>query len=243
MTTPASNTPYGVICDAMQDAGLLQDGEVPTPEQLAKNLRRLRDLINLWQTQGLKLWTLSDTAVPLTDGTNQYTFFSGGSVDMTKPLRVLQGYYLFTATNVRRPIIPISWQEYLTLGQSGVLAANRGAISQYFVEKLADRIRVTFWLCPDATEAANGQAHVLLQTQITNPTELDETLQFPEEWRMALRWGLADDICTGQPQAIMDRCAQRATAYRTALEDWDVEDTQIVLQPDQRAGHYVGRFR
>jgi len=243
MTTPASNTPYGVINDAMRDAGLLQLGDTPTPEHLAENLRRLRDLINLWQIQGLKLWTLADTAVPLTAGTNQYTFFPGGSVDMTKPLRVLQGYYLFTATNVRRSITPISWQEYLTLGQSGTLAANRGPISQYFVEKLADRIRVTFWLCPDTTEAANGQAHVLLQTQITNPTELDETLQFPEEWRMALRWGLADDICTGQPEAIMARCAQRATTYRTALEDWDVEDTTISFQPDQRAGHMTGRFR
>ena len=33
---------------------------------------------------------------------------------------------------------------------------------------------------------------------------------FAQEWRIALRWGLADDIATGQPQAIMDRCAQRA---------------------------------
>ena len=243
MTTPASNTPYGIISDAMEDAGLIQLGEVPSPEQLAKNLRRLIDVIALWQTQGIKLFLLSDTAVPLTAGTNQYTFMPGGSVDMVRPLRVLQGYYLYTATNVRRPITPLSWEEYLKLGQSGTLAANRGTISQYFVEKLYDRLRVTFWLCPDTTEAANGQAHVLLQTQAARPTELDETVQFPEEWRIALHWGLADEICTGQPQAIMNRCAQKANAYRMALEDWDVEDASVVFQADQRAGYTTGQFK
>lgn len=243
MTTPASNTPYPIITDAMQDAGLLQDGEVPTPEQLAKYMRRLRDVINLWQTQGLKLWLLSDTAVTLVAGQATYSFKPSGDVNMTKPLRVIQGYYLFTSSNVRRPIWPLSWQEYLTLGQAGTLTSNWGAISQYFVNKLATELTVTFWLCPDTNEAANGTAHVLLQTQVTNPVNLTETVQFPEEWRMALHWGLADDICTGQPQAIMDRCAQRATTYRTALEDWDVEDTTTTFQVDSRNSANVGRFR
>ena len=224
MTTPAINTPYGIITDAYSDAGLLQDGDDLTPEQLAKGLRRLRDLINLWQTQGLKLWVNEDITVPLTAGTAVYTFAPSGSVDMTKPLRVLQGYYLYTATNIRRPLLPLSWSDYLTLGQAGTLAANRGAITQYLVDKQAAQLSVTFWLCPDATETANGSVHLLMQTQIANPISLTETIEFPEEWRMALHWGVADELSTGQPQAIMDRCQQRAQAYRLALEGWDVED-------------------
>ena len=243
MTTPASNTPYPIITDAMQDAGLLQDGDDPTPEQLVKYMRRLRDVINEAQISGLKLWLLSDQAVTLVAGQATYSFKPSGDVNMTKPLRALQGYYLYTATNVRRPIWPLSWQEYLTLGQAGVLAGNQGPISQYFVNKLAAELQVTFWPCPDATEVANGSAHLLLQTQVTNPINLVETMMFPEEWRMFLHWGLANEICTGQPAQIVARCAQKAAIYRSTLEDWDVEEANIIMQVDTRSHANVGRFR
>src|SRR5205823_9205070 len=93
MTTPTINSPNGIICDAMQDAGLLQPGDEPSSEQYVMYSRRLRDLINFWQTQGLKLWLQFDQSVTLVAGQAKYTMLSGGDVNITKPLRVLQGYY------------------------------------------------------------------------------------------------------------------------------------------------------
>ena len=59
MTTPISfNTPDRVIRFAMDNAGLLQDGDSPSSEQYAKYMPRLNDMINVWQTEGIKLWTL-----------------------------------------------------------------------------------------------------------------------------------------------------------------------------------------
>lgn len=242
MTTPSINTPHAIISDAYSDAGLLPELQDPTPEQLAKGLRRLRDLVIFLQTQGIKLWVQDDITVPLTAGTAAYTFMTGGSVSMDRPLRVLEAYYLLTANNTRRPLSVMSLNDYWTLGQAGTLAANRGTISQYLVEKLADRMRVTFWQCPNTAEAADGAVHLLMQTQITEVTSLTETMEFPPEWRMALRWGLANDLCTGQPQAVMDRCEKWATFYRTKLEDWDVEDAPTQFQPDPR-GMIGGSFR
>lgn len=243
MTIPSINTARGVIVDAYQDAGLIDEQQEPSSEQYAKGMRRLRDLINLWQTRGLKLWVNVDTNVPLTADTAVYTLGPSGAVVMTKPLRVLEAYYLYSATNVRRPLTPMAWRDYLTLGQAGTLSSNQGTVTQYFVNKEATRLSVTLWLCPDATEIANGSVHLLLQTQITNPASLTETMEFPEEWRMALRWGLADDLCTGQPETIMARCAQKAEAFRTALEDWDAEDAPTSFAPDQRAQGQGGSFR
>ena len=60
---------------------------------------------------------------------------------------------------------------------------------------------------------------------------------------MGLRWALADELSTGQPQAIMDRCERKATAYRQALEDWDVEDAPTSFTPDQRALYATSSFR
>lgn len=243
MTTPSINTPNAVIADAFVDCGKVQEGESPNSEQYVSGMRRLRDLINLWQTQGLKLWVNVDTAVPLVAGQATYSLSPGGDVDMTKPLRVIQGYYLYTATEIRRQFSALSWNDYLSLGQAGTIAANRGTISQYFVNKLATELEVTFWQCPDTEEAANGAAHLLLQCQITNPTALNETVQFPEEWRMALRWGLADDLSTGQPQSVIERCKGRAEQFRNALEGWDVEDASTSFQPDPRMQGMGGSFR
>ena len=60
---------------------------------------------------------------------------------------------------------------------------------------------------------------------------------------MALRWALADDICTGQPQAIMDRCAGRSRYYKEILEGWDVEDAPTRFTPDQRSMMGGGDFQ
>lgn len=240
MTLPAINTPYAIIADALQDAGLISQADTPSGEQLASCMRKLRDVITFFQTKGLKLWANEDITVPLTAAQADYTFKPNGDVDMEKPLRVLEAYYLTTATNVRRPLTALSLRDYWTLGQAGELSANQGVVTQYLVEKLADELKVTFWLCPDSNEATNGEVHLLMQTEITNPSSLTETMALPKEWRMPLRWGLADEISTGQPQAIVERCAQKALFYRTMLEEWDVEDTSTRFTPDTTQGYRPG---
>lgn len=237
MTTPASNSTYGIIGQAMLEAKLIQHGDEPDSEYLALNMNRLNRMALTWQTQGLKLWLQVDTAVTLTAGKggqgNPYTFTPSGDVNITRPLRVLQGYYLASDGTTRRPIYPLSWEEWLRLS-----AVNQtGAISQYFVNKRATEIDVYFWLIPDATAAA-GVAHLLLQTQAAASTNLTDTMTFPPEWELALLWGLADEICTGQPAAIVQRCAQKALFYKTLLEDWDVEDAPTQFAPDMRANNY-----
>ena len=237
MTAPADNTPISIIGDAYIDAGLLAQGETPGGEQIVEGMRKLTDLINLWQTQGLKLWLNVDTPVTLVDGQGTYTLSPTGDVAMVKPLRVIQAWYQ-DVNAVRRPLTVLSWDEYTRLSQ----VTQTGAVNSYFVNKQATALSVFFWLIPDAT-AATGTAHLLLQTQVTNFISVTETMNFPIEWRIALRWGLADEICTGQPQAIMDRCQQRAMAYRTMLEDWDVEDAPTRFTPDQRTQYGSNNFR
>lgn len=237
MTTPASYTPVAIINDAYFDAGLLQEGQVPSSEQYVMGMRKLLDIINLWQTQGLKLWLNQDRAISLTEGQGTYTLGPLGTVAMTKPLRVVDCYYM-DPNGIRRPLIPMAWSDYTRLSQVN----QKGQLNSYFVNKQQSVLSVFFWLLPDAT-AAQGQAHLVLQEQVQNFTNLTETVNFPIEWRIALRWGLADELATGQPQAIMDRCQQRAQAYRTMLEDWDVEDASTRFAPDSRGLYSTGGFR
>lgn len=240
MASPTSNSIYGIINDAMHDAGLLGEGDEPDSEQLAVNFRRLNDIINLWQTQGLKLFYLQEVTVPLVASQSIYVLGLTGDVVMDKPSRILQGYVLDAVSNTRRPIRELSWNEWMTLSQT---TGNDSTITSYFVDKQVTSLRVHFWNAPNASEAANTVV-LLTQVQAPNQINLEESMTFPQEWRIALRWGLADDIATGQPQAIMDRCQQRSNTYREALEDWDVEDTSTRFTVDSQHGYGGrGRFR
>ncbi len=232
MPAATSNTVFGIIKDAMQDAGYIQEGEEPNSEQLSVNMRRLCDIINLWQTQGLKLFFLQDITVPLVVGQIKYSLKpTGGAVSMVKPMRVIDAYMQDPAGN-KRPLHGLARNEWTMLTQT---TTGSGAINSYFVDKQATSLDVSVWLKPDASEILNA-FHLILQIQAPNPANLEENTSFPQEWRIALRWGLADDIATGQPQAIMDRCEMRAKVYREMLEDWDVEDVGTTFAPSmQRA--------
>lgn len=240
MATTVSNSAYGIILDGMKDAGKLQEGDRPNSEQLATNMRRLNDIINLWQTQGLKLFLQEEVNVPLVVGQTIYVLGpSGPAVVMPKPPRILQGYITQVQGNVRRPLVLISRDEWERLSQ---VTGNNGTINSFMVDKQALVTNLNLWPPPDSVEVLNT-ATFLMQVQATNPLFLTDNVLFPQEWRIALRWGLADDISTGQPSEIMKRCADNAKKYRDALEDWDVEDAPTMLNVDSRMYTHYGRFK
>ena len=241
MATSVSNNAYGIICDAMVDAGFLQEGDRPNSEQLAVNLRRLNDIVNLWQTQGLKLFYQEELVVPLVVGQTQYVLgpATGSDVVMAKPPRILSGYVLQATSNVRRPLVIISRSDWDLLSQT---VGDNGTINSFFVDKQSYQTNLNLWPPPDSVEVLNT-ATFLVQVQAANPVLLTDQTSFPQEWRIAMRWGLADDISTGQPASIMARCAQKAQAYREALEDWDVEDAPTYFGIDTRFYQQSGRFK
>ena len=221
----------------MKDAGLLSRGDIPDSDQYAEYGNRLNDMINLWQTQGLKLWLNYDLPITLTQGLGNYTLGPTGTVVMSKPMRIFDSFTINTG-GTRRPLTIISRAEYNRLSN----VTNQGALNSVWVDKQQTYLGVYFWMVPDAV-AATDTPYLTVQQAVANFTGLTDQMNFPQEWFLALRWGLADDICTGQSKAIMDRCQQRATAYRQTLDDWDVEDASTFWQPDQRATTASNSFR
>ena len=231
------NTPGVIIADAMFEAGLLGEGDSPTSDQQTRYLRKLRDLVRWEQTQGLKLFLNVNTQVPLVYAQGTYTLGPGGDVSMDKPKRVISAFYL-DAHGIRRPLVPLSWDEHNRLSQIN----QPGVINSYFVDKQATLLKVSFWLIPDAT-TITGSVYLLLQVAITAPVDLTTETSFPDEWRMYLVWAMADQLSTGQPQSVIERCQGKAEAYRITLEDWDVEDASTQFQPDSRLQYIMNNFR
>lgn len=227
MTAPADlYTPDRLIKQALRDCGRLQYGSTPPSEAVDDALMRLNDIINTWQTQGLKLWLNEITALTLVEGQATYTIGPAASPATIKPARVIAGWFV-DANDKRRPLIPHAWTDRHNLGD----ITTSGTVNAYFVDKQALNLVISLWAPPDAT-AATGTVDLLIQGAPTAWTEIDEDVAFPVEWFQALRWALADEMCSGQPQLIMERCERKAMMYRQLLEDWDVEDASTRIAPD-----------
>lgn len=227
-----------ILNGAAQNAGIIGVGQSLDSESLADYLGRYNDLINLWQTQGLKLWTRQDLSITMTLGNGVYKLGLGQNVPMVKPLRVVEAYVLVTSGGTKRPVKRISWEEWSRLSQIN----QQGQVVQVFVDKQRDYLGVNTWQLPDSSEVQNT-LHLVIQGQVGNAVSLLDTVDFPVEWIMGLKWGLADEVCTGQPAAIVARCQQRAQMYRDALENWDIEGTPITFAPDPQGQYSGGKFR
>lgn len=233
----ADNTASRIIQNAMEDAGLLQEGQTPTPAQQARYMIRLNDIINFEQTQGLKLFLMEDVPITLVAGQGRYVLGPLGDVVMPKPTQIIDAYFK-DQNNIQRPLIPMSWNEWTRLSQPGI----QGQVNSYFEDKQPGQINLWLWLVPDNV-AALGRVHVIVRTQQPNVISVTDDMVFPQEWFIFLHWALAADICTGQPESIIQRCEAKTAFYREALNAWDTEDTSIQFQVDARGGYVQGDFR
>lgn len=235
------STCYQIIQDAMRDAGKLGLGQEPNSEELAEGKRRLNKYVNYLQTQGLKLFVQEDFSLQapiLQQGiggqNNPYTFGPNGMIVMSKPRRIIEAYYE-DSSHVRRPLIQASRMEWDTLSTT----TGQGTITQFFVDKQLLTLNLYLWLVPDAL-SSQGIVHCIIDQQIPNFSSVTDIMAFPPEWALTLEWGLAHQISTGQPQAVVDRCKENWMYYEQELLDWDVEDASTRFEPDQR-GQYIGR--
>lgn len=239
MTATASalaNTPIRAIKNALVDAGYLGRNRDPTSEQLADGMARLNDIFQGLQTRGLKVWLQYDLQVTPVVGQVLYSFGPTGNVIMTKPMRVLEGYYIDNNQN-RRPLIPMSRNEWDTLST----VSTQGTVTSYFAQKNQLTLDVYLWLTPDTT-AATGFVHLLIQQQVGTVSMLTDTMNFPQEWFLTLEWTLASQLAIGQPESIAQRCDAQAQFWLTTLEGWDVEDASTFLAPDTRTMAQLNRF-
>lgn len=232
-----AQTGTAIAQSAFEDAGLCSIGQTISAAQTARGISRLNDIINLEATQGIKLWLNSVISVPLVAGQAVYRLGPAGVVVMAKPLQILQGYYLSSAGD-RTPLNPLSREEYTRLSNT----TTGGAVNSYFVDKQYSWFDVSFWNVPDAN-AALGTVGLVARVSAPNLVVAADNCVFPPEWAIFLRWALADELATGQPQSVQDRCAGKAAVYRDALEGFDVEDAPTRFAPDFQGQSATGGFR
>jgi hypothetical protein len=231
-----------VIELAMRDAGLLDHMEPPQSEDYRQYMLRLNMLVNFEQTQGLKLWLQENITFTPVLNQQSYLWGPGGDITMPRPTRIIEGFFTFplSATSgiqTRYPLYPLSRQEFNQLGVLNV----PGITNSYFVDKQQFNLILWLWLLPDLF-TSQATVTFVTQTQVNQSISITDQMNFPVEWFQFLHWALACEIDQGQPVAVQAKNEAMKEFYRTALEDFDVEDTSTYLQADPRVTITNGRF-
>src|SRR2546423_14143288 len=90
-------------------AGLLASGEQLSGNMPSEMLAIAQDMIDDWQADGLKIFTVGINTFPLTIGQQVYTLGAGGNFNITRPAKTSRAGMLLTGSNaVQPPEIPIS---------------------------------------------------------------------------------------------------------------------------------------
>lgn len=234
-----SNTVVRLVQTAYENAKIVGLGQEPNSEQYVKGFNRLGDLVATMQTEGMKLFTISEyvlQAPVLVLGIGLYSFGPLGTVPMVKPYRVEQMWFQ-DQYGAKRPLSPLSWQEWSVLSQT----AQQGSINQYLEDRQENVINITLWQTP-AADQLTGSVHIVWRNQIAAASFLTDDTQFPREWFLALSWALADELATGQNELIQQKCSAKAAYYKGILEGQDVEQAQVFFTPDSR-GAYERDYR
>lgn len=246
MSSNYSITRDQIISLALRKLGVLEIGDTPDANSVANAAMSLNLLIKQFNTDGLKLWKVSELIVPLTSGQTSYTLGGSGSATMydalaptvaitDKPLKVIQGFYrnIQSTPYIDTPVLLVSKQEYNVLGSK--FSTGTANTIFYDARKLNGILYV--YLTPDANTQTNIQLHLVAQMPINDISLATEVPDFPNEWMNCLVWNLADQLSMeyGVPMNSRQEIAQRAMAYKTQMSDWDVEAYSTFFAPDFRS--------
>jgi len=121
--------------------------------QLRQARRSLNIMFQEWANRGLHYWEVANNSITLVDGQATYTMFrsTGDGTSSTTAVYgvddVLEASY--RNNNVDTPLTKIARSAYQALSNK----TSEGTPTQYFVQRLIDRVTITLYLTPGSTEA------------------------------------------------------------------------------------------
>lgn len=81
-------TAADIITDALVAISEMSRGQTPSPEDLARGLAELNDLLGTWSNERLSLFTIQRTRYPLVVNQQDYTIGLTGDFQQNRPLLI-----------------------------------------------------------------------------------------------------------------------------------------------------------
>lgn len=189
--------------DALQLLSVLGAGETYSGDDGQVIIRRLNAMLKSWQTDGVNLWRETDLTFPTAIGQATYTL-------SPRPLQVQEvridyGY--------QRPLQIWGWGEYMSIPNKAAL----GIPTAVMINRQRDDVTMTFWPVPMQVDTIYYSAGRVIE----DVTDLDETLDIPQEWIECVTYNLAVKLFPAFGGQRIEMITQEAGNLYSLMRDFD----------------------
>lgn len=223
----------------------VSDGDssaAPTSTQYERAANALNFMLTGWQADGLQLWCRKTASFSLTAGTINYTIGSGGTINVNRPMKIYNAWRHDVNNDTDVPIQIFSEREYNELNnkeQTGTpigLYYNPRYESNAVQEGSTAKGLISIYSPADATTANLYTITINYQRPFNDFTPANyasETLDFPQEWNDAIKFGLAVRLAPhyGVPMLEYDRLKRMADELKETALSFDTEWESLKIQP------------
>lgn len=215
-----------LITDALLHIGAIGEDETPSATQVTTAARRLNAMVKAWQADGLQLWARKQTSKALTSGASSYTMGTGLTINVPRPLRILDAYIRDSSTSTDISLTPISKEEYNSLSNKSAAGT---PINYYYDPQVANGV---IYLYP-VTNTTTKTIYITYHSPFADFDISTDTPDFPQEWYQAIIVGLATQLAPSYGIPYRERMAlrQETAQEKTTVLSFDVEDTSVTFSP------------
>lgn len=216
-----------LITTSLELLGIKADEEPLTAVELERGLRWLNIMLKAWEVDGVMGWTETEGTLALVQSDVDYVFGAGGSFT-TIPVDILDMRITRNSTDL--PMTRMSKQDYQWLPNK----TTEGYPTQYMYDRQRDGGTLYVWPAPDST---GGTLKFTYRRRIMDMVASSDNFDLPQEWYMAVTYGLADQLIpvygkSGTPRAA--EITSKAAAAYMSIKAFDVDEgeSSIFVVPD-----------
>lgn len=222
-----------IIAAAMRKAQALAKGQSPDTQDLSDFTQALNTLVATFQVDGMQLWARSTYTLTLVSGQASYVFGVGQAVNIPFPLKIHQAILQDTTGTGRIDMSPMSKYDFNLLPQNPTPMA-LGQPTNFCYTPAINVGTLEVWPAPDATTASNYTIELVYQRPFDAFVSASDTPYFPQEWHLAIIYGLASIIADelGIPLQDKQYLDKKAEFFHQQALSFGSEEASLFIQPN-----------
>ena len=174
--------PLDIITNATIDIGALAPGDHMDSNLANFAFNTLNDMLDQWSNENMMVFNTQEIITTLIAGKYVYTLGVGGEINATRPLFIKSAFA--RVATIDYPVSVITIEQYELIGLKALNGPWPRALWYNAGVPLGT---VTFWPNPSVCEM-----HMFADSVFTSFITINDTVQFPQGYNMAMRHCLAE---------------------------------------------------
>jgi hypothetical protein len=230
--TTAKTSVAKLIAQALKDIGALGVGETPTADEQSDSFDLLKQMLGLWQIDGLMIYASSEIVFAAT-GAQTYTIGPGGDVDTTRPTEIVSAFW--RDGGIDYPVEVLTSKE----DYDRICMKTLGSIPEaiYFDPTYP---LGSLYVYP---QPSTGELHLNVRAPLPEYASVTEDLNVPKEYELAIRYSLCELLAPAFERPLRPDLAALAKRARKLIKRNNVRIPELsaCVVPSRLASFLSGK--